>query len=246
MIIPAGYPELIKNEKELARRQSMPAMAWSPLPTPPAPAGINEFPSTPRVQVVARKNLGAKRWYRDGFEFRTHNVFALVTGVWNNLLSGTATLSDPFRQKLSYTVGATQTSTFAVGLSLLTGYDVSPTRFHSAFSTAFEHTERIEAFRTETHVFTIQASSAAPAVTACFWQACYRYELFYEDMEARLIAFPPRPSDWTWGERRGDLYSFTCRVPEIGGRQFTTSLLARYRMLLAKSTYVTTQYLPAA
>jgi hypothetical protein len=246
MIIPAGYPELIKKERELARRQTLPDMAWTPLPDPPAPAGINQFPSTPRAQVIARKNLGSKSWYRDGFEFRARNVSALVTGVWNNLVNGTATLSAPFNHKLSYTVGATQASTFGIGLSITAGSDASGARFGATVSATFEHSETIEESRTATNSFSLQASPAAPTVTACWWQPCFKYELFYEGVEARLIAFPPRPSDWSWGELRGDLVSFTCRVPEVGGRQFTTSLLARYKMGLAKNTYVTTQYPPAA
>lgn len=165
----------------------VPDIPWTELRDPPAPTGINQFPSTPHATTVAHKNLkGHHDWQTIGQYFfgpipiiyRFERIRLSVMGRWHLLTQGTATVNTPFSHEESYTVGTSNADTFTVGLSTTVSAGIaSIVELSATLSAEFSHTQTFTKSQTTTNYFKIEGTDEAPQLSACWWQGTYDYTL---------------------------------------------------------------------
>ncbi len=173
------------TSRELLRIDEGPDLPWADLPSPPTPAGIDQFPQEPSRKIVARKYIrDAKKWVDDSDGVRIEyepldGIWAIVDGRWKSVTQATVTSQTGYQFSEEVQIGATNTTTFSVGLSISVGAKIlSVVDIGVKLSAMFGVSQTISILRTEKKQFDFKGTEAVPRLTGCAWQADFEYTLF--------------------------------------------------------------------
>lgn len=143
-------------------------MAWTPVPPPPAPTGINQLPAMPKPAVCW---TGSLPWMSPAIKSKT----LTVNGVWVLVVSGTASPNSTFKKTVTYESGASFTtgteSEFAGSL------EVKSTLLDIGASLSKTTSEETTLSANVTHSYEFELSSEKGEVTVAVWQLVYTYTI---------------------------------------------------------------------
>jgi hypothetical protein len=155
---------------------------WNPVPPPPAPTGINNFPSTPPVVKVSQVNLPDQTVdLHPGLEFgpklvnKLTNQVLTVTGKWEKVVSCTASPETPFNQTDSVTTGTSTTNTTTKSFSDSLGVAESFLSISASMTESFSHSVTVSESKTISQEF--QVTPKEGEISAIWWQMVYTYTI---------------------------------------------------------------------
>jgi hypothetical protein len=187
MSFPPKYFEILnKLDQAAVGKVSLDDQNWVDLPQPPAPTGIDKFPSPPEARIVAIKSLPDSSFGM----FNYTNQSISVIGYYQILLYGTVTPEMPLKESISVTQGASSTESFSTTLGLSMGIDIEGLGgLSTTMSATFGQSITLSQSETISHEFTI--SSTSGELSGVWWQATYQYCF---TSTAQLAGFPkPAP-----------------------------------------------------
>lgn len=174
-----GGAEMRRFLNVVAEKVDLP---WANLPPPPSPSDFDQSPPTPPYQTIAIKDIEHSSWTDDfsgaRVSYDATGITGWVEGRWRSVAAATVTEAVGFKQRVSVTVGASETDTFGVGLSISLGLSVDGLGDLGAkLSMMYQHNQTIERRTTITQEFDFHGTSSTPRVTGWVWQADFNYHL---------------------------------------------------------------------
>lgn len=154
---------------------------WKPVPAPPAPTGINQFPATPTtVQVfqtslpdqkeVLQKTTAFGELYND----LTGQILT-VTGHWQKVVSCTASPTTPFSQTDSVTTGTSTTDTTTNSFSTSLGVAGSLGSISASLTHTISHSITLSESKTISQEFLVTPKTGE--VSAIWWLLVHTYTI---------------------------------------------------------------------
>jgi hypothetical protein len=145
-------------------------MSWTSVPVPPAPTGINEWPTSPPAVTCWEGALPD-----EGNNTITSQTLT-VTGIYQSVLQATASPSFSINKTITYEKGAsfTQETETEFGLSLgIQAADFATIGANLTQTTSYSTT--LYASTTTSYDFILQSTSES--VSVCVWQLVYTYTI---------------------------------------------------------------------
>jgi hypothetical protein len=171
MSFPPKYFEILnKLDQAAVGKVSLDDQNWVDLPQPPAPTGIDKFPSAPEACIVATKSLPN----RQVGSLLYGNQSISVIGYYQRLLYGTVTPGMALKETISVTQGASSTESFSATLGVSMGISIEGLAdLSTTMSTTFGQSITLSQSETISHEFTISSNSGE--LSGVWWQAIYEY-----------------------------------------------------------------------
>jgi hypothetical protein len=153
---------------------------WKPVPPPPAPTGINQFPATPPTVQVSQTSLPdqkegiVKLFIGEIYNDLTGQILT-VTGHWQKVVSFTASPTTPFSQTDSVTTGTSTTDTTTNSFSASLGVAGSLGSISASMTHTFSHSVTLSESKTISQEF--QVIPKTGEVSAIWWQLVHTYTI---------------------------------------------------------------------